>query len=263
MATATKPKPRKRAKAKPKVRPIIAPRGGYVAYSFKGEAATNREQWLQRAAELLSAEFTEILQAHGNGLSELSAPPVRISCAFPVGTRGGSGAHAIGQCWHGSVSGDGTFEIFITPEYGADQASRVVDILLHEMIHAIDKLESGHKARFKEIAVACGLEGPMTATKAGEDLSYFLSFLEARIGPYPHAAMAIYGGGRGSDPRTPGKGQPPIITDAPPKQSTRLLKAECDSCGCIIRLSKSAAARAGGLPLCHCGGKFEGEGFDD
>jgi hypothetical protein len=137
-----------------------------------------REQWLNAATELLDKKFFD-----GNGYT-LPAKKA-CSCGFPKSARG----HAIGQCWAPETSTDGTINMFICPTQ--DDPIRVLDILLHELIHAQVGTAAGHKGPFKKMAKEFGLEGKATATFAaeGSELWKQLSHISEQLGPYPHKKM--------------------------------------------------------------------------
>lgn len=137
-----------------------------------------REGWLKSAMILLDQKF---FAGRGHELP----PNVKCSCGFP---KYGSGK-AIGQCWDHVVSTNGTYEMFICPTQ--DDPMRVLDILLHEMIHACVGIKAGHKGPFKRMAQAFGLEGKMTATfvTEGTELHAHLKEIADTLGPYPHAAL--------------------------------------------------------------------------
>lgn len=202
------------------------------------EIAKTREEWLLRAA----AEFAAIFGDVGE-----SVPQIRVSVGWP-----GSGRRAvIGECWSGSAATDGVAQIFISPTL--DDAVRVLDVLLHEMIHAIDENKSGHRGRFAKIAKAVGLEGPMTATKAGEALQARLEGVHARLGTYPHAALNR---GLVLDPTTPGGDVPEGAprTSGPKKQTTRMLKVSCaEGSGYVVRMTRKWLDEFG-APICPCHG---------
>ena len=179
-----------------------------------------REEWLQAGINGLKMMFAEIGE---------DVPDVYVSVGFPKGARGKG--KAIGQCHPAVLSGDEKAHIFIHPELS--DSARVLDVLAHEMIHALDNCESGHKGRFARVAKAFGLEGKMTATVAGEALKERLNALIVMLGEYPHATLTA------SD-----KG----------KQSTRMIKCECPECGYIARTS-SKWIEEQGAPLCPCTGK--------
>lgn len=67
----------------------------------------------------------------------------------------------------------------------------MLDILLHELIHAAVGTEEGHRGEFKRVALALGLQGKMTATIAepGTELHGKLSRIARELGPYPHKAL--------------------------------------------------------------------------
>ena len=150
---------------------------------------------------------------------------VRISCGWPGG---GSRNSRIGECWSTQSSADGHFELFISPMIS--ESVRVLDVLTHELVHAAVGLECGHKGRFGKVARALGLEGKLTATVAGAALRAKLEAVVAKLGGYPGAALNL--GSR-------------------KKQSTRLVKCECDDCGYTVRTT-SKWLDLYGAPLCPC-----------
>lgn len=138
---------------------------------------STREAWLIAAMRLLDHEFFD---GSGYELPE----KLGISCGFPLGKRS-----AIGQCWDPTVTQDGTIHMFICPSIG--EPTRVLDITLHEMIHAAVGLECGHKGAFKKLALEFGLEGKMTATYVteGTELHQKLELIAERLGKYPHSPL--------------------------------------------------------------------------
>ena len=206
-----------------------------------------REAWLMEATEQIGEVLAEIAGP------EVETPRVRVSVGFPGGR---STANVIGQCWHKDAAADGHAHIFIHP--ALDDAPRVLDVLAHELVHAFDENQSGHKGRFAQWAKALGLTGRMTATVASDDLADSLrALVRDRLGAYPHGAL---GGGRivSGKPGEPGdpKGpEGPGGGPSHPKQGTRMLKAECpcdEADPYILRLTRKQADR--GMPdcgLCH------------
>jgi len=191
-----------------------------------GAKFSTREEWLNAAAQAIRPLFDEIGAA--------DYPKFRVSCGFPKG-----GRKAIGQAWSAKASGDATAEVFISPKLErlaeAGQAG-VLDVLLHELIHVIDRNENGHKGPFRKMAKALGLEGKMTATVASDALATRLLHLTAELGPYPHAQLSQ-------------------LTIA--KQSTRMLKVQCPGCGFICRTTQKWLDEVG-TPTCACGIEMEG-----
>ena len=182
-----------------------------------------REEWLVAAVGALAPLF----EALGETL-----PRVRVSVGWPGG-RGKKDA-VIGQCWSTKVAADEVAQIFISPTQG--DAARVLDVLAHELVHAIDDCQSGHRGRFAKIAKAIGLEGSMTATVAGEALRGILAEIAETLGEYPHAIISA--GAEGAD--------------GPKKQGTRMLKVECsEGSGYKVRMTRQWIDEVG-LPICPC-----------
>jgi hypothetical protein len=183
---------------------------------------STREEWLVAAIEALRPVFAEVGE---------DVPTVRVSVGWPGGR--GKKNTTIGQCWSKAASKDGVAALFISPVL--DDASRVLDVLAHEVIHAIDDCQSGHKGRFAKIAKGIGLEGAMTATVAGEALKARLDEMAADLGEYPHAAMVN-----------------PAAKQGEPKQTTRMLKVECaEGSGYLVRMTRKWLDEYG-TPSCPC-----------
>lgn len=176
-----------------------------------------REAWLYQLAEHLRP----IIAEHG-----AECPAVRIGVGF---TSGGIRGRSIGECWAPEATADQTHAIFLRPN--EDDGPNVAATLLHEMIHAAVGIDAKHGPKFRAVAVACGLEGKMTATHAGPDLAARLHTLCEQLGPYPHAALT---GG---------------ATTAKPKQTTRMVKIECPECGYVCRTTRKWLDEAG-APIC-------------
>lgn len=136
-----------------------------------------REGWFKAAIAELDKEFFD-----GRGYK--LPKKLQCSCGFPRGH-----AKAIGQCWDPEVSADGTTHLFICPTQA--DPMRVLDILLHELIHAAVGIKEGHKGMFKKLAKEFGLEGKMTATTVtpGSELHRQLAKIQTSLGKYPHAPM--------------------------------------------------------------------------
>jgi hypothetical protein len=157
---------------------------------------------------------------------------VRVSCGWTSQRALSAKSRRIGECWPSQSSADQAREIFISPCLGdAAQASAV---LVHELVHAALDCQGGHGPQFRKLAVKLGLEGKMTATVAGEDLTKRLNALVAEIGPYPHATLD---------------------RSMRPKQSTRMIKVVCPDCGYTVRTTRQWIEQ--GLPTCACGAEME------
>tara|TARA_R110002020_G_scaffold69127_4_gene180151 strand:- start:1223 stop:1804 length:582 start_codon:yes stop_codon:yes gene_type:complete len=171
--------------------------------------ATNltREQWLNEATNIFR---TETFKRNNISIPE----DVKVSCGFaPNGNR--SALKTLGVCHPRSHSKANVNEIFISP--ATSDSSRVLDILAHELIHAVDNCKNGHRKPFKDMADAIGLTGQMRSTEAGEELKKELDTIIKRIGDYPHAEILLNSGR---------------------KQSTRNIKVSCKNCEFSFRTSR-------------------------
>lgn len=177
-------------------------------------APTVREVWLSQAVSELESVFT----AHSYQL-----PPVKVSVGFASkGARSGT----IGQCWSTQSAADRINQIFISPVLHDPVA--VLDTLVHELVHAIDDCKHRHGPPFRKIATTIGLEGQMRSASAGKALKERLSDIAGRLGPYPHAALAV-----GQVKRNPTAPRP---------------RARCESCGYEVPMLKRFLAF--GSPIC-------------
>ena len=65
-----------------------------------------------------------------------------------------------------------------------------LEILVHELVHAIDDCQSGHRGNFRLIAKAIGLEGRMSQTQASPSLRSKLAIVAENLCEFPHYAVA-------------------------------------------------------------------------
>ena len=187
-------------------------------------ATQTREEWLESAVDMIKDQILTDPVINNRDNPKTAWPAIRIACGWPGGR--GNRCKAIGECWSARCSGDSTVEIFVSPVL-ADPVE-VLAVTVHELIHAI-RPQAGHKAPFKRVAVAAGLEGKMTATVAGTKLRGQLGTMASDLGDYPHAILTQSAGKK--------------------KQGTRLRKVECPDCGYICRVTSSWLDTAG-APLC-------------
>src|SRR6202521_567 len=182
-----------------------------------------REGWLRAATNELRSYFT------GCGYS--LPDKIRFAIGFPSTGRKGN---RVGECWHSSTSADDHFEIFIR----ADQSEpvEVLGVLVHELVHVVVPVDAKHGKRYRDAAVKIGLQGKMVHALPGILLQNRLEDLAATLGPLPHARLNIE---RGADNRGP--------ADREKKQTTRMLKAECETegCGFIVRVAASQVKNVG------------------
>jgi hypothetical protein len=188
--------------------------------------AKTREEWLGRLTKALRPDFLEA----GAEIPEA----VRSTCGWPSQGAKAKKKRRIGECWGPKSSKDKHAEVFISPVLS--NPTEVGETLVHELVHAAVGIEHGHKAPFRRVAVALGLEGKMTATYAGDALRDRLVTLTSKIGPYPHAKLTF------SNKKA---------------DTNRQLKLQCPdpSCGYIARTSQKWIDV--GCPTCVCGTKME------
>jgi len=146
--------------------------------------STSREDWLNKAANLICAEIISPAQSGAK-------PPFRLSVA-PMKAK-----HA-GECYPRSRSEDQHNEIFITAH--CDDSLEILDTLTHELLHAYDDCQSKHKGFFAYTANKIGMIGKqqkkngdwlgMTIAHAGPELLKRLSEYVELLGPIPHARIS-------------------------------------------------------------------------
>ena len=192
----------------------------------------NRETYLNSIID----KSTELFKQHGWEI-ENYRDKLKVSCGFPKGVRGSRNGKVIGVHYSTTVSAKGFHEMFITPEIS--DSSRVIDVLLHELCHAIQREQFGpyvpaHGKEFGKIARSIGLEGKLTATVAGDGLKYIISKWIEELGEYPHAEMTL------------------ADATGRKKQTTRLLKAICSNGGEYKFRITRTIANDYGLPNCMC-----------
>lgn len=155
-------------------------------------AYQTREDWLNHGVQLLG----EYMEGWGYTLPK----KIQVACGWPKG--GKTGCKIIGQCFSPSVTKDDTTHLFICPTLGEDQV-RVLDVLLHECIHASIGVAAGHGAKFRKAMQCLGLTGKATATvcPVGSPLHQRLLLISGTLGPYPHSS--IIGSGDGGEDDKP------------------------------------------------------------
>jgi hypothetical protein len=175
---------------------------------MENNKSLNRETWLKMVT---TEHLSKLFKQAGN---YIIPEDVKVSCGFPPSGNRGTKQKTLGVCFNRASSVNGINEIFISPVL--DDTSRVLDVLIHELIHAVDDCVHGHKGLFKQIALAVGLEGKMTATVAGEELQKKLKAIIDVVGEYPHSELKLSG----------------------KKQTTRNIKLACNCCEFSFRTSR-------------------------
>ena len=158
-----------------------------------------REEWLRFVGEEMRPMFDRVN----------AKMPDRFRATMSLMAR-----KSAGVCYDAIKSKDHNYEIFI--KIDKDDPMEVAGILAHELIHASVGVECKHKGEFKRVALDLGLEGKMTATTPGERFRMNMVDILKEAGPFPHASLDL---------------------STIKKQTTRMHKAECKSCGYTVRVA--------------------------
>jgi len=189
----------------------------------------NRETWLNALAVKMAPRFEEL----GHPL-----PKFRVSLGFTsVGANGG----ANGECWNDTCTEDKHFTIFISPAEATSMD--IAAILNHELIHAAVGLKEGHKGAFAEMMKATGMARPFTSSVAGDGFKEWVQPFIDDLGEIPHSQLKVRGEGRAKLFKKEGGGVDAADdsepeSNRPKKQTTRLKKCECSTCGYTVRVTQ-------------------------
>ena len=181
-------------------------------------AFKTREEWLMAALEEIRPWFLGNLPER-----------IRVTCGFPSG---GNRGNVVGECVSADRSADNTWEISIHPKL--DDVRTVFATLLHELCHTTPGAFNHGKffqVTARSVFLAPGVNGGWKSTVPGSDFDGNYGQIIASLGTYPHASLGL---------------------GARPKQTTRMLKALCPTCGYTIRLTSKWASQ--GLPTCGIDG---------
>src|SRR5690625_7916726 len=108
--------------------------------------STNREAWFEKAIDRLSHIFAE----HGYEL-----PKVRVSTGWPSSLGTSTKKRVLGECWKPATAQDGRSQVLISAVL--DDSTQGLAGLVHELIHARDKGENGHRGPLVAAAKDRGL----------------------------------------------------------------------------------------------------------
>lgn len=184
-----------------------------------------REDWLTAAV----SELKPFFQLNGVSISD----KIRVSCALPSNAKR-TNFKSVGECFPNTNSADAHFEIFISPVL-ADPI-KVFETLIAMLCHTANGALN-HGKPYQKIADAMLLLPNGTQSARYKSVTHGDAFVQAykqiidSLGAYVHAELSA----------SVGK-----------KQSTRMLKCVCPSCGYTVRLTAKWAFKQGNLnlPLC-------------
>jgi rRNA maturation endonuclease Nob1 len=107
-----------------------------------------------------------------------------------------------------------------------------MQILAHELMHAVDDCQHGHKRQFAALCRSFGFEGKPTQMVPPEAVAKgWADWMVGNVGAFPHRKL---------DKAKSGQKQ----------QTNRQLKAECHDCGAIWRMSAKHMINVTMCPCC-------------
>jgi hypothetical protein len=181
-----------------------------------------REAWLEAAVTLMTPLFKS---------AGYEVPKVRVACGWPSARGLSAKKRVLGEAWCKTASSDKVAQIFISPLMDKTvEPYAVLPVLVHEVVHTVVGNKEGHNKVFGKCARAVGLEGKLTSTIAGEKLLEACTQWDKQLGQYPHCKLD--------------QSKRPVN-----KQTTRMIKCECEECGYVVRTSKKWILEVGAP---HC-----------
>lgn len=145
---------------------------------MKKNQQQQREEWLNRA--------TNLFRIHWATLGVKVPKDVQLSCGFPGG---GSIRRRIGECWPRVRSAKKVNQVFISPVIDAPLAA--LDILGHELLHAVDDCASGHGQVFTKLSGRVGYSGGKHSKAETPAAVAHLKLMSKSLGRYPHGAVTL------------------------------------------------------------------------
>lgn len=179
------------------------------------------EIWLTEAVRQLFSLLGSAVKGAGiKPFSEHPEPPLAKSGTPPGGKDSDMVIYSVEQdtLWINSRLGIGLEQRYTAP-HGNDTV-RILEFILHELIHYLLGYECGHRGLFAQVAVAVGFTGRLTYPTSNADLLRELTTVAKRLGDFPNEAVTTA-----------------AQVDAPGhrRQRNRNRKYVCKRCGKIIR----------------------------
>lgn len=161
------------------------------------------EEWYRKAVDAFKRTFKDL---------GYEIPVYDISSGFTdAGTRV---TRVLGQCWTNNASSKGRPHIFLNPRY--TEPVGLIAVVLHEVIHATVGVDQGHRGKFRSVAQSLGFIPPLKYINIDDDLKGKCETIAARLGEFPRSAFVA----------------------KIRKQTTRLIKCVCETCGFTFRTTK-------------------------
>ena len=164
------------------------------------------EEWLTAAGDTLRPA---IAQALG-----IQIPVPRYTVGFPAQ---GRKSNTLGETYPMSASRDGVNEIII--RITLTDPVEILGVLAHELIHVAMDCRYGHGKRFTAHFNRFGFIGSPVGHTMSPDLRIKMAGLASALGEYP---------------RREGLNEAAVNS----KQTTRMLKATCQTCGMVYRTTQ-------------------------
>lgn len=189
----------------------------------------NREEWLTQVAKGIEPWFAEFNKP---------LKPYKITAGWPAsGAARTKKGQVLGVCYPAEWSKGNQYEIVITLAMGDGATDQLADpveiaaVVAHELCHVADEMQHQHYKPFADLAYGIGLEGKPTSTTAGPLFKQRIAPILESLPPYPHHCLDLANNRK--------------------KQSTRMIKVQCDDCGYVARTSNKWIDDVG-APLCPC-----------
>lgn len=175
---------------------------------------TTSEEWLTHAVNALRPHFA------------MAGYEIRAVRATVGWTSAGSHGSRIGECWATRACSDGVNTIFINTNLV--NSMHILDVLVHELVHAVDDCQHKHSREFARIAKKVGLKGPpWRSASADVPLLQLLHSIALDLGHHPYGV---------------------IYPPAPAYREMNSGRVVCPQCGFTCRTL--ASWRSVGHPLC-------------
>jgi len=197
-----------------------------------------REEWLKRAVDKV--------KSHVESHTKREIPPVLVSCGFPSSGGAKLNNTTLGECWPSESTFDGTRQIFVNPVI--KDPVKVLEVLIHELVHAVLPDDEKHGPEFKRMAKAVGLVGPAKSTSAGDELQAKLTIFAEELGEFDNKPIILKTKDKKKGPKSTFKLHCPDKRDC---KETCHLSDKLHGEDYAVTVGKKALKL--GVPKCPCG----------